>query len=469
MVFDADTAASAAARGERVILVRSETSPEDVHGMIAAQGILTTRGGLVSHAAVVARGWGKPAVVGAESVRISGRTFTAGDVTVHEGDMISIDGSTGRVVLGEAELGAAEAPPEFDVILGWADKIRKGHLAVRANADNGPDAANARGFGAEGIGLCRTEHMFLAEDRLPIVRRMILADNEQEEAAALEELREAQKRDFVDLLVAMDGLPVTVRLLDPPLHEFLPSTEELEIKKAVSGLSAEEEKLLAAAQAWHEVNPMLGTRGVRLGVIKPGLYAMQVRALMQAAAERVAAGGKPKVEVMIPLTVTREELGLARSWVEDAIAIETKGVRKKLDVTIGTMIETPRAAVRADEIATEADFFSFGTNDLTQMTFGFSRDDVEGRLMSTYLEEGLLERNPFETIDQPGVGQLVADAVSRGRATKPELKLGVCGEHGGDPESIDFFYRVGLDYVSCSPFRVPIARLAAAQAVIANR
>jgi pyruvate,orthophosphate dikinase len=262
---------------------------------------------------------------------------------------------------------------------------------------------------------------------------------------------------------------VTVRLLDPPLHEFLPSTEELEIKKAVSGLSAEEEKLLAAAQAWHEVNPMLGTRGVRLGVIKPGLYAMQVRALMQAAAERVAAGGKPKVEVMIPLTVTREELGLARSWVEDAIAIETKGVRKKLDVTIGTMIETPRAAVRADEIATEADFFSFGTNDLTQMTFGFSRDDVEGRLMSTYLEEGLLERNPFETIDQPGVGQLVADAVSRGRATKPELKLGVCGEHGGDPESIDFFYRVGLDYVSCSPFRVPIARLAAAQAVIANR
>ena len=469
VVFDADTAASAAARGERVILVRSETSPEDVHGMIAAQGILTTRGGLVSHAAVVARGWGKPAVVGAESVRISGRTFTAGDVTVHEGDMISIDGSTGRVVLGEAELGAAEAPPEFDVILGWADKIRKGHLAVRANADNGPDAANARGFGAEGIGLCRTEHMFLAEDRLPIVRRMILADNEQEEAAALEELREAQKRDFVDLLVAMDGLPVTVRLLDPPLHEFLPSTEELEIKKAVSGLSAEEEKLLAAAQAWHEVNPMLGTRGVRLGVIKPGLYAMQVRALMQAAAERVAAGGKPKVEVMIPLTVTREELGLARSWVEDAIAIETKGVRKKLDVTIGTMIETPRAAVRADEIATEADFFSFGTNDLTQMTFGFSRDDVEGRLMSTYLEEGLLERNPFETIDQPGVGQLVADAVSRGRATKPELKLGVCGEHGGDPESIDFFYRVGLDYVSCSPFRVPIARLAAAQAVIANR
>ena len=339
---------------------------------------------------------------------------------------------------------------------------------MRANADNGPDSANARRFGAEGIGLCRTEHMFLGDDRLPIVRRMILADTPEEEAAALEELREAQKHDFVAILEAMDGLPVTVRLLDPPLHEFLPPTEVLEIKKATSGLSPDEEKLLEAARAWHEFNPMLGTRGVRLGVIKPGLYEMQVRALMQAAAERVASGGKPRIEVMIPLTVTREELALARSWVEEAIGSETKGVRKKLDVTIGTMVETPRAAVRADEIAEEADFFSFGTNDLTQMTFGFSRDDVEGRMMNAYLEEGLLKRNPFETIDQPGVGQLVLDAVSRGRATRPSLKLGVCGEHGGDPESIDFFYRAGLDYVSCSPFRVPIARLAAAQAVIAH-
>jgi pyruvate, orthophosphate dikinase len=467
-VFDADTAERAASRGQRVILVRSETSPEDVHGMIAAQGILTARGGLVSHAAVVARGWGKPAVVGAESVRISGKSFSVGDTTVKEGDMISIDGTTGRVVLGEAELVAADVPEEFRVILGWADQVRKGKLAVRANADNGPDAANARGFGAEGIGLCRTEHMFLAEDRLPIVRRMILASTDKEETAALEELREAQKQDFVAILEAMDGLPVTVRLLDPPLHEFLPSTEELEIKKALKGLTRQEERLLAAAKAWHEFNPMLGTRGVRLGVIKPGLYAMQVRALMQAAAERVAAGGKPKVEVMIPLTVTREELGLARSWVVDAIASETRGLRKKPDVIIGTMVETPRAAVRADEIAEEADFFSFGTNDLTQMTFGFSRDDVEGRMMTAYLEQGLLKRNPFETIDQPGVGQLVLDAVARGRTTKPELKLGVCGEHGGDPESIDFFYRAGLDYVSCSPFRVPIARLAAAQAVIAH-
>jgi pyruvate, orthophosphate dikinase len=470
-VFDADTAEAAAARGERVILVRSETSPEDVHGMIAAQGILTARGGLVSHAAVVARGWGKPAVVGAESVRISGNSFTAGNITVNEGDMISIDGSTGQVVLGEAELTAADVPDEFGIILGWADKIRKGKLAVRANADNGPDSANARSFGAEGIGLCRTEHMFLGEDRLPIVRRMILASSEKEEAAALEELREAQKQDFVAILEAMDGLPVTVRLLDPPLHEFLPSTEELEIKKATIGLSPQEEQLLRAAKAWHEFNPMLGTRGVRLGVIKPGLYEMQVRALMQAAGARVDAGGKPWVEVMIPLTVTRQELGLARSWVTDAIdsvVSEHPGLRKKVAVIIGTMIETPRAAVRADEIAEEADFFSFGTNDLTQMTFGFSRDDVEGRMMSAYLEEGLLKRNPFETIDQPGVGQLVLDAVSRGRSTKPDLKLGVCGEHGGDPESIDFFYRAGLDYVSCSPFRVPIARLAAAQAVIAH-
>jgi len=466
--FTANSAAAAAEAGEEVILVRSETSPEDVHGMIASQGILTSRGGLVSHAAVVARGWGKPAVVGAESVRISGTSFSVGGVTVNEGDVISLDGGSGEVALGAVPLSMAEPPEEFKLLLSWADKVRKGKLGVRANADNGPDAANARQFGAEGIGLCRTEHMFIAGDRLPIVRRMILADTPDEETAALEELREAQKADFIEILEAMDNLPVTVRLLDPPLHEFLPSTEELELKKATVGLSAEEEKLLAAAEQWHEFNPMLGTRGVRLGVVKPGLYAMQVRALMQAVAARVAVGGKPRVEVMIPLTVTREELAEARSWVVEAIASETKGIRKKLDVTIGTMVETPRAAVRADEIAEEADFFSFGTNDLTQMTFGFSRDDVEGRMMNLYLEKGLLKRNPFETIDQGGVGALVEQGVAGGRATKPGLKLGVCGEHGGDPESIDFFYRAGLDYVSCSPFRVPIARLAAAQAVLAH-
>jgi pyruvate,orthophosphate dikinase len=465
--FTADDCVDAVNRGEKVILVRTETSPEDVHGMSVAEGILTSRGGLVSHAAVVARGWGKPAVVGAEAVRIQGNGFSVGGHTVHQGMVISINGTSGEVVLGEVALSSAAPPDEFETILGWADKIRKGKLAVRANADNGPDAANARHFGAEGIGLCRTEHMFLGDDRLPIVRRMILASNDAEEDAALEELRVAQKADFIDILEAMDGLPVTVRLLDPPLHEFLPPTEELSIKAATHGLTPEEEHLFSAAQAWHEFNPMLGTRGVRLGVVKPGLYAMQVRALMEAAIERAKAGGKPVVEIMIPLTVTREELALARSWVEDAIKATTAGVKgRKLNVTIGTMVETPRAAVRADEIAEAADFFSFGTNDLTQMTFGFSRDDVEGRLMAAYLEQGLLKRNPFETIDKTGVGELVKMGCERGRATKPALKLGVCGEHGGDPESIELFYEAGLDYVSCSPFRIPVARLAAAQAVL---
>jgi pyruvate,orthophosphate dikinase len=466
--FTADDAADAAERGEKVILVRSETSPEDVHGMIVAEGILTARGGLVSHAAVVARGWGKPAVVGAESVRIKGKSFKVGDVEVKEGDVISIDGTTGSVVLGEQQLSAAEPPAEFNIILKWADRVRKGKLAVRANADNGPDAANARQFGAEGIGLCRTEHMFLGEDRLPVVRRMILAESAEEEAAALEELRQVQKADFEEILEAMDGLPVTVRLLDPPLHEFLPSTEELAIKEATTGLTDEERKLYEAAKQWHEFNPMLGTRGVRLGVVKPGLYAMQVRALMEAAAARVAKKGKPVVEIMIPLTVSREEMRLARSWAEDAVAAATKGSKKKVNVLIGTMIETPRAAIRADEIAEVSDFFSFGTNDLTQMTFGFSRDDVEGRMMSLYLEQGLLKRNPFETIDPGGVGELVRMGAERGRNSNAGIKLGVCGEHGGDPESIHLFYDAGLDYVSCSPFRVPIARLAAAQAVLGS-
>ncbi len=462
--FTADGAAEAAERGVAVILVRQETSPEDVHGMIVAKGILTSRGGLVSHAAVVARGWGTPAVVGADDVHIRGNSFEAGGVTVTEGDVISVDGSTGRVMLGAVEVTVSEPPPEFETILGWADEIRAGKMAVRANADTGPDASNARRFGAEGIGLCRTEHMFLAEDRLPIVRRMIMAETDDEETAALEELRVAQKADFYEVLEAMDGLPVTIRLLDPPLHEFLPRTEELLIKASKpAGLTTEERKLLKAAESWHEFNPMLGVRGVRLGVIKPGLYAMQVRALMEAAADRVAAGGKPIVEIMIPLTVGREEMALARGWVESAV----EGVSSGVDVTIGTMIETPRAALRAGEIAEVADFFSFGTNDLTQMTFGFSRDDIESRLMPAYLGQNLLKRNPFETIDVAGVGELVKLAAARGREAKPGLKLGVCGEHGGDPESITLFTEAGLDYVSCSPFRVPIARLSAAHAILA--
>ncbi len=480
----ADDAQAAAERGEKVVLVRSETSPEDVHGMLAAEGILTARGGLVSHAAVVARGWGKPAVVGAEAVRVGKGSFSVGGIVVREGEWISLDGTTGTVVLGQVEVSRGKTPKEFDTILQWADAIRRGHLGVRANADNGPDAANARRLGAEGIGLCRTEHMFLGEDRLPVVRRMILAATPDDEADALEELRRVQKADFEEILEAMDGLPVTVRLLDPPLHEFLPDTQELAIKEATVGLTPEEHRLFEAAKDWHELNPMLGTRGVRLGVIKPGLYAMQVRALMEAALARVAAGGRPMVEIMIPLTISREDLALARSWVEGAVAATLDAAaskagkggkgrkgrpaadRGRLQVTIGTMIETPRAALRAAEIAEFADFFSFGTNDLTQMTFGFSRDDVEGRMMAAYLEAGLLPRNPFEVVDADGVGELVRMGVERGRATRPDLKVGVCGEHGGDPESIATFAAAGLDYVSCSPFRIPIARLAAAQAVL---
>jgi pyruvate, orthophosphate dikinase len=464
--FTADDAEAASERGEKVILVRNETSPEDVHGMMVSEGILTARGGLVSHAAVVARGWGTPAVVGAEAIKISGKQFSVNGTTVNEGDVISIDGSTGEVVLGAMELAAAEPPAEFSTILKWADAVRKGKLGVRANADTGEDATVARRLGAQGIGLCRTEHMFLAPDRLPVVRRMILAATPEQESEALDELRKVQQDDFTEILDAMDGLPVTVRLLDPPLHEFLPSVEELRIKQAGEGLSAEEERLLAAAQSWSEHNPMIGTRGVRLGVIKPGLYGMQVRALLAAAAGLREKGKNPIVEIMIPLTVTREEMALARGWVEEEIAEATKGIKRKPKYTIGTMIETPRAALRADEIAEVSDFFSFGTNDLTQMTFGFSRDDVESRMMPAYLEHGLLKRNPFETIDQTGVGELVEIGAERGRATKPDLKLGVCGEHGGDPESIALFYKAGLDYVSCSPFRVPIARLAAAQAIV---
>ena len=466
--FTADDAVVASKKGEAVVLVRNETSPEDVHGMMVAQGILTARGGLVSHAAVVARGWGTPAIVGADAVKIDGNQFMVGNIVVKQGDVISLDGATGEVMLGALEMAASKPPAEFDTILSWADAIRKGKLAVRANADTGEDAANARKLGAEGIGLCRTEHMFLAPDRLPIVREMILANTPTKEAKALEKLRAAQQADFEEILEAMDGLPVTVRLLDPPLHEFLPSVQELRVKEAKKGLSKKEQSLLAAAESWAEHNPMIGTRGVRLGVIKPGLYAMQVRALMAAAAKLRDAGKNPIVEIMIPLTVTREELALARSWVQSEVDAAVKGLKKKPKITIGTMIETPRAAIRADQLAEEADFFSFGTNDLTQLTFGFSRDDVESRMMPAYLEQGLLKRNPFDTIDQDGVGDLVRMGAERGRATKPGLKLGVCGEHGGDPESIDLFYKAGLDYVSCSPFRVPIARLAAAQAIVGS-
>ncbi len=459
--FTADDAEAKHEAGERVILVRPETSPDDLHGMIAAEGILTSRGGLVSHAAVVARGMGKPAICGAEAIRIDlkAKQFRVGDTVVAEGDVISINGSTGEVVIGEVPVIVPEPTGPFQTLLQWADEFRR--LGVRTNADLPEDAAKAREFGAEGIGLCRTEHMFLG-DRLPIVQRMILAETDEEELAALQQLEQLQKSDFIGIFEAMDGLPVTIRLLDPPLHEFLPDVEELLVQDAKGELDDAGRRLLHAAEQWREVNPMLGTRGCRLGIIKPGLYRMQVRAIIEAAIERKQRGGDPHVEIMIPLVVTEPELALLVDWVreEAAAASPDNGV----DYLVGTMVETPRAAIAAREIAEAAEFFSFGTNDLTQMTFGFSRDDVEGRFMPRYLELGLLAANPFETIDTEGVGRLVRWGVEGGRATRPDIKLGICGEHGGDPASVRFCHEVGLDYVSCSPYRVPIARLAAAHA-----
>jgi pyruvate,orthophosphate dikinase len=410
---------------------------------------------------------GKPSVVGCSALKVDehGAKASVGSTTISEGDYVSIDGTTGAVVRGEVPLAEGTLPDELEILLGWADEVRAGHLGVRANADTAADAARARAWGAEGIGLCRTEHQFLGE-RLPVVRRMILAGSDEDEAAALAELGERQRQDFEELLEAMDGLPVTVRLLDPPLHEFLPDIEELLVAEATGGLDEEGAELLHAARAWQEENPMLGVRGVRLAVLREGLYRTQVRALLDAAEARVAAGGAPVVEVMIPLVALREELALARSWVEEELA--TRSGRTG-SVQIGTMIETPRAAVRAQEIAEVADFFSFGTNDLTQLTFGFSRDDVEGPLMTAYLERGLLAADPFATVDQGGVADLIRLAVSGGRSARPGLPTGVCGEHGGDPASIAVFLGLGIDYVSCSPFRVPVARLAAARAVLEAR
>ncbi|GMU77922.1 MAG: pyruvate, phosphate dikinase [Acidimicrobiia bacterium] len=467
--FTADDAESRHNDGEQVILVRPETSPDDLHGMIAAEGILTSRGGLVSHAAVVARGMGTPAVCGAAELDIdlTARTFRVGDTVVREGDVISINGTTGEVVVGPVPVITPEPTGPFGIILGWADEFRT--LGVRTNADLPHDARVAREFGAEGIGLCRTEHMFLG-DRLHLVQRYILADDRAEEQAALAELAQFQRADFIGILEAMDGLPVTVRLLDPPLHEFLPDMEELIVREAKGELDDAARKLLAAARHWHEANPMLGTRGVRLGILRPELYRMQVRVLLEAAIERKLQGGNPIVEIMIPLSISRNELGLVVGWVRE-VAEATFGAANELggvDYAVGTMIETPRAALVADEIAEVAEFFSFGTNDLTQMTFGFSRDDIEGRFMPTYLEEHLLTHNPFETIDADGVGGLVRTAVRLGREQRPGLKLGICGEHGGDPASVAFCHDVGLDYVSCSPYRVPIARLAAAHAALGS-
>ncbi|MCW3044666.1 MAG: pyruvate phosphate dikinase [Actinobacteria bacterium] len=480
-VFDAKTAQEWAAAGDRVILVRPMTEPDDVGGMYASQGILTSRGGKTSHAAVVARGAGKPCVCGAESLHIdlTKRRFTVGDTTVKEGDVIAIDGSTGRVAVGDVPLVQPRLSGDLEKVLKWADAIRR--LKVRTNADTPEDSAKARAFGAEGIGLARTEHMFLG-DRLPVVQRMILARTPEEEQAALTELLGLQRGDFAGIFEAMSGLPVTIRLLDPPLHEFLPSSKELELAikqlefdlKSVPGDErarlekelAEKVDLLGTVERLEESNPMLGMRGVRLGVARPGLYAMQVRAIMEAACDVKEKGGRPVVEIMIPLVAVREELEMMRAEAEGVIADVLKERRKKIDVLIGTMIELPRAALVAGEIAEAAQFFSFGTNDLTQTTYGFSRDDVEGKFLSKYLELGLLKANPFETLDQYGVGRLIRIAVAEGRAARPGLKVGICGEHGGDPASVEFCHAAGLDYVSCSPFRVPVARLAAAHAAL---
>jgi pyruvate,orthophosphate dikinase len=490
-VFDSKVAADWAQRGEQVILVRRETNPDDLGGMIAAAGILTSRGGKTSHAAVVARGMGKTAVCGAEDidVNLDNKFAKCGIHTIKEGDIISIDGSNGEVYIGEIKVESSvivkyleqgleqvstslkpdevELVTAVDRLLKHADSRRQ--LEVRANADTPNDAKIARKFGAQGIGLCRTEHMFLGERRL-VIERLVLAETDLEREASLVELLPLQQSDFEKIFDEMDDLTVTVRLLDPPLHEFLPDLADLKVKAALTQergqVDLDLSKLLAAVQRLHETNPMLGMRGVRLGLIIRGLYNLQVKAIAEAMALQIAAGKKPKVEIMVPLVGSYMELSIIRSEAEQIIAEVESKQQVKLPITIGTMIELPRAALTASRIATVADFFSFGTNDLTQTTWGFSRDDVEAEFFSPYLEKGILTISPFETIDAEGVGELIQIAIERGRKTNPDLHLGVCGEHGGDPESIHFFHKCGIDYVSCSPFRVPVARLEAGRAAL---
>jgi pyruvate, orthophosphate dikinase len=485
-VFDSATAVAWAGRGEKVILVRRETNPEDLHGMIAAEGVLTARGGKTSHAAVVARGMGKTCVCGAEALEIDAaeKQFTGPDgLVVAEGDVISVDGTSGAVYLGEVPVIASnvvqyfegELEPDADALVAavhtlmtHADGARR--LGVRANADNGPDCARARRFGAGGVGLVRTEHMFLGERR-QLVEDLILAGTDDvARRAALDALEPLQRGDFGEILEAMDGLPVTIRLIDPPLHEFLPDFTDLSVQVALEGdnASAQDLRLLEAVRRLHEQNPMLGLRGVRLGLVIPGLFDMQVRAIAHATADRLAAGGDPQPEIMIPLVATVQELEITRESAERVLTEVAEETGAEVHALIGTMIEVPRAAVTAGEIAKSADFFSFGTNDLTQMTWAFSRDDVEGAFFSPYIAKGIFGESPFETLDVEGVGRLVKIAAAEGRATKPGLKLGVCGEHGGDPASVWFFHQAGLDYVSCSPFRVPIARLEAGRAAVAS-
>ncbi len=468
IVFSAADAEAARAAGQKVILVRIETSPEDIHGMHAAEGIVTTRGGMTSHAAVVARGMGKPCVAGAGAIRIdyAAGTMTAGGVVLKRGDVITIDGATGEVLAGALPMGTPEPSGEFTTLMGWADGVRR--MKVRANAETPLDARTARGFGAEGIGLCRTEHMFFEGERVVAMREMILADTEQGRRAALAKLLPMQRRDFADLFEIMTGLPVTIRLLDPPLHEFLPHTEA-EIAGVAKATELDAAKLRARSIELQEINPMLGFRGVRLTIRYPEIAEMQARAIFEGAVEAGRRTGKPvSAEVMIPLVMARSEVELVKAIVvamAEAVAKET-GVT--VPYTVGVMIELPRAALRAGDIAETAEFFSFGTNDLTQTTLGVSRDDAAS-FLGFYTAKGLLPSDPFVSIDQEGVGEMIKIAAERGRATRPNIKMGICGEHGGDTASIAFCETVGLDYVSCSPFRIPIARLAAAQAALSKK
>ncbi|HTI22492.1 MAG TPA: pyruvate, phosphate dikinase [Kutzneria sp.] len=489
VVFDSYTAVKWSRSGEKVILVRRETNPDDLNGMIAAAGILTSRGGKTSHAAVVARGMGKTCVCGVEEIDVNTKERilrAPHGVVVHEGEVISIDGATGEVFLGEVPV--VDSPVvryfegEIDVataddlvkavhrVISHADGVRR--MAVRTNADTPEDAARARRFGAQGIGLCRTEHMFLGERR-SLVERLILADTDEEQERQLKELLPLQRQDFVELLEVMDGLPVTIRLLDPPLHEFLPDITELSVRVAVAESRGEQRendlRLLQAVHKLHEQNPMLGLRGVRLGVVIPGLFQMQSRAILEAAALRIKAGAVPRVEIMVPLVANVQEFETVKQDIIQVAREVREAESTHLEFLIGTMIELPRAALTADQIAEAAEFFSFGTNDLTQTTWGFSRDDVEAAFFSAYLERGIFGISPFESIDREGVGELVRIAAEKGRAQRSGLKLGVCGEHGGDPDSVQFFNEVGLDYVSCSPFRVPVARLEAGRATLAGR
>ncbi len=475
VVFDPDEAEAMGNEGQKVILVRTETTPDDIHGIVAAQGVLTSRGGMTSHAAVVARGMGKPCVSGCEAVKIDYEKgeFTVGQLVVKKGDVISIDGSTGEVMIGEVPMIDPELSVEFNQILSWADEIRK--LKVRANADTPHDAKVALEFGAEGIGLCRTEHMFMAQDRLPIVQQMIMAETKEEREEALAKLLPIQQEDFEGIFEVMEGLPVTVRLLDPPLHEFLPNPEELIVKimelkaKGCSKELEEKQEMLKKVRALREMNPMLGLRGCRLGLLYPEIYTMQVKAILKAACNLTKKGIKVIPEIEIPLVNHELELKTLREIVEKTAEEVFEEEGTKVHYFIGTMIELPRACLTAEEIANFADFFSFGTNDLTQTTFGFSRDDAEGKILPHYVEQKILSDSPFIVLDRKGVGSLMKMATDKGRSVKPDLLIGICGEHGGEPSSVEFCHMIGLDFVSCSPFRVPIARLAAAQAKINHK